>query len=748
MSQKFYTLITQQGAALLANATALGIPLKLCKMAVGDANGSATTPDASQTKLIHEVYKAPLNSLTTDEKNPNQIIAELVIPENQGGWFINEIGLYDEDDTLVAVGNCPITYKPQLSEGSGRTQVIRMIIVVDNVNAVTLKFDPSVVLATRQDVDNLITSKMANHEQTTNHPSATTNSKGFVQLNSSIDSNLENQAATPLAVKKAYNLAVDAAKKAYNLATDAIKKANDLISAHEKSTNHPNATTNSKGFVQLNSAIDSNLENQAATPLAIKKAYNLVTDAIKKTNDLISAHEKSTNHPNATTNSKGFVQLNSAIDSNLENQAATPLAVKKAYNLVTDAIKKTNDLISAHEKSTNHPNATTKSKGFVQLNSSIDSTIENQAATPLAIRKVYDVANGAIKRSGDTMTGQLILSSDVGIKHKYNDSEDLMVLKTFDDNYTHHFYNAKTNQWQNKLIYNSTTNSWCFEYINDVMINGKSVLKAGDAYQNYGLLNNTDLNTLTGTKFGFYGQITDANATSSSNYPIQLAGNLAVYQNYADIGVEGCTQVYYTYSNSRIFIRNYFSRTKTWTKWAEKITTANINNYLPIGIPQPWPCNQPPEGWLECNGSGFNKNQFPKLGAAYPQGFLPDLRGEFIRGWDNARGVDKEREILKWQAPQISAHKHVSALGENRSDLNSSQMQRSAPFGSTGIKGCWYGGASSDYDNSLFYTNNGTNGSINIPAGTTSWNDLNLPGLVGDETRPRNIAFMYIVKAE
>ncbi|OTP93737.1 phage tail protein, partial [Gilliamella apicola] len=253
MSQKFYTLITQQGAALLANATTLGIPLKLSKMAVGDANGSATTPDASQTKLIHEVYKAPLNTLTTDEKNPNQIIAELVIPENQGGWFINEIGLYDEDDTLVAVGNCPTTYKPQLSEGSGRTQVIRMIFVVDNVNAVTLKIDPSIVLATRQYVEDLITSKMANHEQTTNHPSATTNSKGFVQLNSAIDSNLENQAATPLAVKKAYNMAADA-----------IKKANDLISTHEKSTNHPNATTNSKGFVQLNSSIDSTIENQAA----------------------------------------------------------------------------------------------------------------------------------------------------------------------------------------------------------------------------------------------------------------------------------------------------------------------------------------------------------------------------------------------------------------------------------------------------------------------------------------------------
>ena len=164
MSQKFYTLITQQGAALLANATALGVPLKLTKMAVGDGNGSATTPNASQTSLIHEVYQAPLNSLTTDEKNPNQIIAELVIPENQGGWFIHEIGLYDENNTLIAVGNCPATYKPQLSEGSGRTQVIRMIIIVDNVDCVALKIDPSVVLATRKYVDDLLSTTMQNHK--------------------------------------------------------------------------------------------------------------------------------------------------------------------------------------------------------------------------------------------------------------------------------------------------------------------------------------------------------------------------------------------------------------------------------------------------------------------------------------------------------------------------------------------------------------------------------------------------------
>ncbi|OCF91707.1 hypothetical protein A9G17_00530 [Gilliamella sp. wkB7] len=642
MSQKFYTLITQQGAALLANATTLGIPLKLSKMAVGDANGSATTPDASQTKLIHEVYKAPLNTLTTDEKNPNQIIAELVIPENQGGWFINEIGLYDEDDTLVAVGNCPTTYKPKLSEGSGRTQVIRMIIVVDNVNAVTLKFDPSVVLATRQYVENLITSKMANHEQTTNHPSATTNSKGFVQLNSAIDSNLENQAATPLAVKKAYNLAIDAAKKAYNLATDAIKKANDLISAHEKSTNHPNATTNSKGFVQLNSAIDSNLENQAATPLAVKKAYNLAVDAAKKANDLISAHEKSTNHPNATTNSKGFVQLNSAIDSNLENQAATPLAVKKAYNLVTDAIKKTNDLISAHEKSTNHPNATTKSKGFVQLNSSIDSTIENQAATPKAVRDTYEYAR--------------VVDNKAITAHEHANNAHNRISET------------------NNALSNITDR---LKYLND-----RSQLST--ANKRYVFVIQDD------AAAGVFDVVNDKFVWSFNNDGL-CAG-------YVD--------------SSRVGGLDQFVKDRT----------------TPVGVPMPWPQVHPPTGYFECNGAEFDKNQFQKLAAAYPSGKLPDLRGEFIRGWDNTRGSDPSRMILSWQQDTIrNIYGNVWPISET--------------FGHHGGTG---DGAFRAFSKMAKGTPTSTDEG---GAGGFSF-DASRVVPVAHENRPRNVAFMYIVKAE
>ena len=436
MNQTYYTIITKQGAALLANATALGVPLKITQMAVGDGNGKIPKPDANQTKLVHEVRRAAINTLFVDKENPNQIIAEQVIPESDGGWFIHEISLFDDKGNLIAVGNCPATYKPKLAEGSGRTQVIRMVIIVDNAQSIQLKIDPAVVLATRQYVDDLITVKM-------------------------------------------------------------------------------------------------------------------------------TAHEKSTNHPNATTKSKGFVQLNSAIDSNLENQAATPLAVKTAY----------------------------------------------------------DVANGAVKKTGDTMFGQLVLS-ELGIKHRYIDSENLMVSRTYDDNYAHIFYDANKKQWLDKLIYNSTTNTWSFRSVDDVIINDKSVL----------------------------------------------------------------------------------------------------NSYVPVGVPLPWPQVYPPAGYFECNGSAFNKNQFPKLAAAYPGGYLPDLRGEFIRGWDNGRGADPGRGILSWQQDAIR-------------NIYAEFMTAANPVFASGA----------------FYTEGRSNARINssmLGGNQTLIFNASRVVPVSHDNHPRSIAFMYIVKAE
>lgn len=208
MTAKYFAILTNQGAARLVNAAALGTKLNLTQMAVGDANGTLPTPDPAQTKLINQKRIAPLNLLTVDPTNISQIIAEQIIPENEGGFWIREIGLYDDDGILIAVANCPETYKPQLQEGSGRTQTIRMILIVSSTSSITLKIDPSVVLATRQYVDdriievkNYADGLMRDHEQSRNHPDATTTAKGFTQLNSSVTDDRETQAATTKAVK-------------------------------------------------------------------------------------------------------------------------------------------------------------------------------------------------------------------------------------------------------------------------------------------------------------------------------------------------------------------------------------------------------------------------------------------------------------------------------------------------------------------------------------------------------------------
>ncbi|HFD1527163.1 TPA: phage tail protein [Escherichia coli] len=241
MTVKYYAILTNQGAARLANATMLGSKLNLTQMAVGDANGVLPTPDPAQTKLINQKRIAPLNLLSVDPNNQSQIIAEQIIPENEGGFWIREIGLYDDEGVLIAVANCPETYKPQLQEGSGRTQTIRMILVVTNTEAITLKIDPSVVLATRKYVDD----KISEHEQSRRHPDASLTAKGFTQLSSAINSESETLAATPKAVKAAYDLA-------------------------DGKYTAQNATTTQKGIVQLSSATNSTSETLAATPKAVK----------------------------------------------------------------------------------------------------------------------------------------------------------------------------------------------------------------------------------------------------------------------------------------------------------------------------------------------------------------------------------------------------------------------------------------------------------------------------------------------
>ncbi|EKN6222699.1 phage tail protein [Yersinia enterocolitica] len=212
MTVKYFALLTNLGAAKLASAAALGTQLQITQMAVGDGGGVLPTPNPAQTKLIAEKRRAALNSLSIDEANSSQIIAEQVIPETDGGWWIREVGLFDKDGILIAIANCPDTYKPQLQEGSGRTQTVRMVLIVSSTEAVTLKIDPSVVLATRQYVDKKTDDKVVEvkqyadnliieHEKSRNHPDASKTEKGFVKLSSATTSDSEVLAATPKAVK-------------------------------------------------------------------------------------------------------------------------------------------------------------------------------------------------------------------------------------------------------------------------------------------------------------------------------------------------------------------------------------------------------------------------------------------------------------------------------------------------------------------------------------------------------------------
>ena len=298
MSTKFRTVITTAGAAKLAAATAPGgRKVNITTMAVGDGGGKLPVPDAGQTGLIHEVWRHALNKISQDKRNSNYIIAELVIPPEVGGFWMRELGLYDDAGTLIAVANMAESYKPALAEGSGRSQTCRMVIIVSSVASVELTIDTTTVMATQDYVDD----KIAEHEQSRRHPDASLTAKGFTQLSSATNSTSETLAATPKAVKAAYDL------------------ANGKYTAQD-------ATTARKGLVQLSSATNSDSETLAATPKAVKTAYDLA-------NGKYTAQD-------ATTARKGLVQLSSATNSDSETLAATPKAVKSAYDNAEKRLQK------------------------------------------------------------------------------------------------------------------------------------------------------------------------------------------------------------------------------------------------------------------------------------------------------------------------------------------------------------------------------------------------------------------------
>ncbi|HAG9014689.1 tail fiber protein [Escherichia coli] len=366
MSTKFRTVITTAGAAKLAAATAPGgRKVNITTMAVGDGGGKLPVPDAGQTGLIHEVWRHALNKISQDKRNSNYIIAELVIPPEVGGFWMRELGLYDDAGTLIAVANMAESYKPALAEGSGRSQTCRMVIIVSSVASVELTIDTTTVMATQDYVDD----KIAEHEQSRRHPDASLTAKGFTQLSNATNSTSETLAATPKAVKAAYDL------------------ANGKYTAQD-------ATTARKGLVQLSTATNSTSETLAATPKAVKAAYDLA-------NGKYTAQD-------ATTARKGLVQLSSATNSDSETLAATPKAVKTAYDLA-------NGKYTAQD-------ATTARKGLVQLSSATNSDSETLAATPKAVKSAYDNAEKRLQKdqNGADIPGKDTFTKNIGACRAYS----------------------------------------------------------------------------------------------------------------------------------------------------------------------------------------------------------------------------------------------------------------------------------------------------------------------------------------
>ncbi|EOT1156524.1 phage tail protein [Escherichia coli] len=555
MTVKYYAILTNLGAARLANATMLGSKLNLTQMAVGDANGVLPTPDPAQTKLINQKRIAPLNLLSVDPNNQSQIIAEQIIPENEGGFWIREIGLYDDEGVLIAVANCPETYKPQLQEGSGRTQTIRMILVVTNTEAITLKIDPSVVLATRKYVD-------------------------------------------------------------------------DKISEHEQSRRHPDASLTVKGFTQLSSAINSESETLAATPKAVKAAYDL-------------ANGKYTAQ-NATTTQKGIVQLSSATNSTSETLAATPKAVKA----VMDETNKKAPLNSPALTGT--PTTPTAAQG---TNS---TQIASTAFVMAAIAALVDSSPDAL-----------------------NTLNELAAALGNDPNFA-----------------TTMTNALAGKQPKDATLTALAEL-----------------------------------ATSADKLPYFTGADRAALTALTSVG--------------RAILG------KTSTQGVLDYLGLGEGSALPVGVPVPWPSATPPTGWLKCNGAAFSSEDYPKLAQAYPANKLPDLRGEFIRGWDDGRGLDAGRALLSLQDDSFEAHRHESFFyaGISRNETPLKNLPSSDEMLTLSSTTNALSPDSIDATNSLI-----GNDDYNCLIEGNKNNKRTATGLstsiVGTaETRPRNVAFNYIVRA-
>ncbi|CUA35530.1 TPA: phage tail protein [Escherichia coli] len=426
-TRKFKTVITDTGAKKLAQAAAPdGKPVRLTHMAVGDGGGTLPTPDSKQTRLVHEVWRHTVNRVILDATHQNRIIAELVIPPETGGFWIREIGVFDEHGDLIAVGNTAESYKPTVAEGSGRAQTFRTILTVSSTASVALTVDNTMVMATVDYVDD----KLKEHEQSRRHPDASLTAKGFVQLSSATNSDSETLAATPKAVKAAYDL------------------ANGKYTAQD-------ATTARKGIVQLSSATNSTSETLAATSKAVKavmdetnKKAPLNSPALTGTPTTPTARQGTNNTQIAST---AFVmaaiaalvdsspdalntlnELAAALgnDPNFATTMTNALAGKQPKDATLTALAGLATAADRFPYFTGNDVASlatlTKVGRDILAKSTVAAVIEY-----LGLQETVNKAGNAVQRSGDKMTGELKIGT-VNALRIFNDAFGLIFRRSED----------------------------------------------------------------------------------------------------------------------------------------------------------------------------------------------------------------------------------------------------------------------------------------------------------------------------
>ncbi|HGC2312315.1 tail fiber protein [Escherichia coli] len=809
-TRKFRTLITDIGLAKLAATTAPGgKPVRLTHMAVGDGNGELRQPQKNQTSLYNEVWRQSVNRVFTDPENPNRLIAELVIPPETGGFWVREIGVFDDTGTMIAAGNTAESYKPTREEGSGRAQIFRAVITVTSDAVVELVMDTTTILPTTDYIDE----KIAEHARSRNHPDATLTEKGFTQLSSATNSTSETLAATPKAVKAAYDLAAGKAPASHTHPWNQI-------------TGVPSASLTAKGIVQLSSDTNSNSETLAATPRAVKAAYDLA--AGKAPASHTHPWNQITGVPSASLTAKGTVQLSSATNSESETEAATPKAVKALHDMLTS-------------KYTGQ-DATTGRKGIVQLSSATNSNSETLAATPKAVSDALSMAFVKPTTSlGETDLNTLGRKEDAGDYYQQSDSgartdrnypvekAGELRIRVGAWGFCQHEYTS----WDppRKFIRTVTGNfngngpwsEWVEVTNTDATTGRKGIVQlSSDTNSNSETLAATpravkaayDLaarkapashthpwNQITGVPSASLtakGTVQLSSATNSNSETlaatpraVKAAYDLAASKASAShthpwnqitgvpsasLTAKGIVQLSSaTNSNSETLaatpravkaaydLANSKAAAAHTHRWAQitdapvfssvarvimgKQSIKDILDYLglgegstlPVGVPVPWPSSRPPEGWLQCNGAAFTRTKYPKLAVAYPDLRLPDLRGEFIRGWDDLRMIDRGRLLLSTQ----EATYICTAIQAYHGVAGGADIQAGISFAS--------------HDNDIINITPDQprtgNGILYGRKPVDRWAIARAGKLVSNEKdrwiaiRPRNIAFNYIVRA-